>query len=398
MKSSIVAGIAHKFRELNSTMRKPPAEDEDCGPEAAIDAGLRWISAAQDHSASRDGGVAATYHMTKGWSASYPETTGYIVATVLEQAQQRSDAKLRERARRMVDWLCAIQRPDGAFNGGVVGSTPLTPVTFDTGQILLGLAAAVEELGDAYRDPLGSAASWLVDRQDSDGAWRVANPFIGVTSACTFETHTSWGLLAAARVTGNARYAEAAFRQIDWALAHQDENGWFAHCCLDDPHQPLTHTIGYVLRGVIEGHRFCPSDRLLDAGLRTAKSVLNAMRPDGHLSGRLDCRWNGTVPWVCLAGTAQIAICWLLLYQETGHVPFLDAARRANAFVRRTVAVGGPSHRVGGVTGSMPVSGGYGPFQYLNWACKFMIDANALELKMVANTRNRAKASRRAAS
>jgi hypothetical protein len=31
------------------------------------------------------------------------------------------------------------------------------------------------------------------------------------------------------------------------------------------------------------------------------------------------------------------------------------------------------------VKGSFPVSGGYAPFQYPNWACKFLIDAIRLE-------------------
>jgi hypothetical protein len=39
---------------------------------------------------------------------------------------------------------------------------------------------------------------------------------------------------------------------------------------------------------------------------------------------------------------------------------------------------------MGGVKGSFPVSGGYGRFQYLNWACKFSIDANLLELGVTA--------------
>ena len=33
----------------------------------------------------------------------------------------------------------------------------------------------------------------------------------------------------------------------------------------------------------------------------------------------------------------------------------------------------------GGVKGSFPVSGGYGPYEYLNWAAKFFVDANLLE-------------------
>ena len=34
----------------------------------------------------------------------------------------------------------------------------------------------------------------------------------------------------------------------------------------------------------------------------------------------------------------------------------------------------------GGVKGSYPVDGGYGTYQFLNWAAKFCIDANWHEL------------------
>ena len=40
----------------------------------------------------------------------------------------------------------------------------------------------------------------------------------------------------------------------------------------------------------------------------------------------------------------------------------------------------GPEGIRGGVKGSHPVDGGYGPFEYLNWAAKFSIDANLIEL------------------
>ena len=36
----------------------------------------------------------------------------------------------------------------------------------------------------------------------------------------------------------------------------------------------------------------------------------------------------------------------------------------------------------GGVKGSFPVDGGYGTYEYLNWAAKFTIDANVKELAL----------------
>src|SRR5690348_5593583 len=118
--------------------------DTDPGAELAIENGLSWLCRAQDMSASRDGGVARHFSLIDGWSSSYPETTGYIVDTLLSVAGETSDARLVERARRMLDWLASIQFPDGAFQGGMVDQQPRVPATFDTGQILIGLAAGTK--------------------------------------------------------------------------------------------------------------------------------------------------------------------------------------------------------------------------------------------------------------
>jgi hypothetical protein len=68
-----------------------------------------------------------------------------------------------------------------------------------------------------------------------------------------------------------------------------------------------------------------------------------------------------------------------MLYAETGRQAYLEAACLANRYVRRTVDPDGPPDIRGGVKGSFPVDGAYNAYQYLNWACKFMIDANVLE-------------------
>jgi hypothetical protein len=166
---------------------------------------------------------------------------------------------------------------------------------------------------------------------------------------------------------------------VRWALGRQCDNGWFEDCCLTDPERPLTHTLGYALRGVVEAYRFSRETAFLDGARRTADALLGTMDDDGFLPGRLDDRWNGTVTWACLTGTVQIAACWMLLHRETGDRRYWERARRANAFVRRTVRVDGPPETRGAVKGSFPVDGGYCTYQYPNWACKFCIDAHLLE-------------------
>ena len=97
---------------------------------------------------------------------------------------------------------------------------------------------------------------------------------------------------------------------------------------------PLTHTLGYALRGLVEGYLFTRDGEILEKANRTAEGVLSALQPDGFLPGRLDSQWRGAVQWACLTGTAQMAACWLLLYRETGNPRFQEAALAANRYVR----------------------------------------------------------------
>jgi hypothetical protein len=342
---------------------------------------VNWLCQAQDESKSRDGGVARHFSVIDGWSTSYPETTGYIVPTMLELARRWKNDDLRDRARRMLDWLCAIQLPCGGFQGGTIDATPVAHVTFNTGQILLGLAAGVSTLGDTYRDPMRRAADWLVETIDADGCWRqFPSPFVREGEK-SYDTHVAWGLLEAARLDPLRNYAEAALANVRWALKRQQPNGWLASCCLDEPQQPLTHTLGYALRGFLEAYRFELDPTLLVAARSTADGLLTALRPNGHLPGRLQQDWNAAVRWACLTGTVQVAHCWFLLHKYTGESRYLDAGRCANAFVRRTICLTGPDGVRGGVQGSYPIYGGYGRYQYLNWAAKFCIDAQLLEIE-----------------
>lgn len=355
----------------------------DPGCEAVIAACTRWLCVAQDQSASNDGGVARDFSLQKGWATSYPETTGYIIPTMITMAHRNNDSSLHERARRMLDWCVAIQFKEGGFQGGKIDSTPVVPVTFNTGQILIGLAAGAAAYQDApYTDAMHRAAAWLRDSLDDDGCWRKFPTPFAKAGEKAYETHVSWGLFEAERVAPGHGYGAAGLRQVDWAISKQQPNGWFASNCLTDAEHPLTHTIGYVLRGVLEGHLLSGRDDLLQAAIRTGNSLVDAIGPDGYLGGRLDRNFKPAVDYVCLTGSVQIAHCLFLLFRLTGERRYLEAGRRLTSFVRRTVRLEGDPGMVGGIKGSFPVSGDYGQWEYLNWAAKFCIDANLLEVEL----------------
>jgi hypothetical protein len=287
-----------------------------------------------------------------------------------------------ERATRMLDWLVAIQLDDGGFQGGKIDATPVVPVTFNTGQILLGLAAGVAHL-DGYEEAAHRAARFLRDSLDADGCWRSHPTPFAAAGEKSYETHVSWGLFEAERVLPGHGYGEAGLRQVAWALGNQKENGWIDDCCLTSPEAPLTHTLGYALRGVVEAYRLSGDEQILKAAKLTADGLLSAVGAEGYLPGSLKNDWSAAVDWVCLTGSSQIAHSWLLLYQITGERKYLDAGRTVNAFVRRTIDVEGDDDIRGAVKGSHPVGGDYGQYEYLNWAAKFTVDSNLCELDVV---------------
>lgn len=362
--------------ERRRDARGLPAEDP--GIERVLIEAVAWLARGQDRSGTGDGGVAHHYSLLSGWSSSYPETTGFIVPTMLAWAEARSDQNVAWRARRMLDWLVSIQLPTGGFQGGAIGVEPV-PVTFNTGQILLGLAAGVRVFGAPYVEAMRRAADWLVSIQDPDGAWRRHLTPYASRGEKTYEMHTAWGLLEAAQAGTEPRWAEAALRNVNWALGHQRTNGWFDRCCLTDQSSPLTHTLGYALRGIVEAWRFGRDERHLAAATRLADALASRLGADGFLAGRLRADWSPAARWACLTGSAQIACCWFILHDATGHRGFLEAARRATSYVRRTVAVTGDEGRRGGVKGSFPIYGDYGTWQYVSWAGKFLVDALMLE-------------------
>ncbi len=148
----------------------------DPGKAATVVAALDWILRAQKNSASHDGGIARDFSVKKGWATSYPETTGYIIPTLINCGHYFDNKDYIESAMIALDWCEKIQLESGAYQGGRIEKEPV-PVTFNTGQILIGLAAGVKEF-DRYGNAMHRAAQWLVDTMDDDGCWRkFSTPF-----------------------------------------------------------------------------------------------------------------------------------------------------------------------------------------------------------------------------
>lgn len=342
---------------------------------AHIKAGINWLLTAQQ--ANKDGGVSAMYSLYQGWHPSYSETTGYIIPTMFNYYHQTSEKRYHDSALRMAEWELTRQMPEGAFPGAAREGNEY-PIVFNTGQVIFGMVRAFRETEDKrYKDAASRAADWLVSIQESDGSW-LRNTY--KDQVHTYNTRVAWALMRAHAITGERTHKETAIRNVDWALAQQQENGWFRHNAFFDGQEPLVHTIAYAIRGILECGLALKRPRYIGAARLAADSLLERQRKDGLLAGAFDKDWNTSVSWSCLTGNSQMAIVWLRLHAETGEKRYLDAARRANKYVKSTqnLTSSHPGIR-GGIKGAYPVYGWYAPFCFINWAEKFFLDGLMLE-------------------
>ena len=371
------------FRLAWRDITRRPVPPADLTPH--LHAAVEWLCRAQD--ATGSGGVARSYCVTWnpyfrtfGWLPAYPETTGYIIPTMFDYAAATGSTDVRRRAVAMADWEIDVQMPNGAVQGGVIGMPP-TPAVFNTGQVIFGWLRAARETGDArYMRAAERAGRFLVEHQDSDGVWRRGLSQHAKAGLQTYNTRTAWALLELAEMTGDQTFRIAGTRNIEAALYQQLPNGWFAGNCLDNDEAPLTHTIAYATRGIVESGALVGEERYIAAARITAEALLRCQRPNGSLAGRYDREWRPTVRWSCLTGNAQVAIIWLRLAALLAEPAYLRAAARSLDFVASLQLLESTSDGVrGGVAGAYPIYADYGRFEYLNWAAKFL--AEGLMLK-----------------
>jgi len=356
-------------------------------PQTHLRETMQWMCRAQD--ATGDGGVSRSYalrymraHQRRGWLASYPETTGYIIPTFFAYAKLTGDNGYRERAIRMAQWESDVQMESGAVQGGVIDFAP-TPAIFNTGQVLFGWAAAYQETGDErFLQSAMRAGDFLVEALDADGAWRLHGSQYARSGVNVYDARSAWGLLEGYAVTKKPEHQAAVIKNLDFVLTRQQPNGWYAECCLDDNEQPLLHTIAYTMEGLLESGVILNEPRYIAGARKAADALLALQRPDGSLAGRFDRDWRPAAKWSCLTGDAQTAIVWFRLAEITGEKKYAEAAGRMIHYLSSTqnLTSNDPGIR-GGIAGSQPIWQEYGTYEYLNWDAKFFTDAMLLQLR-----------------
>jgi len=346
---------------------------------AAVD----WILRA--HEATGDGGVSLGYFPcdeVNGWRASYPETTGYIISSLLEFSRRVGDDRVHEAALRMAHWEAEIQMPSGAVQGGHVCSPDKqTPCAFNTGMVLDGWSSAYRTTGEAaFFHAARRAADWLMSDLTQEGYFRTNGQFITPGKIKTYNCLCAWAMYRFGMDAGDDRYQRAALQAVEAALRQQQPNGWFANNCLARSEAPLLHTIGYTLQGIFEVGMLAKREDFVEAVQRTAEPLLSRVSQKGFMHGCYYPDWEPATFSSCLTGSAQLAVLWYRLYEHTRSQRYLTVADRIVNYLKALQLLDSPNPCLNGaLAGSFPLFGDYMTAGYPNWATKYFLDSLMLQ-------------------
>jgi uncharacterized protein YyaL (SSP411 family) len=339
-------------------------ETVKCDTKIHLDSAMNWML--RSYEATGKKGISKGYFLFSGWKEAYPEVTGYTIPTFFKYAKLANKDEFKRAALEMADWLVSIRLRNGAFPA----SDLKTPIVFDTAQIIRGLISAHKQ--SKQRKFLISAvraADWLVSIQEEDGSWQ-KNTFRNKSHS--YHSLVAWALLEVHKVTGKKKYFNAAKGNLNWVLKNQNKNGWFEKCHFYI--HPSLHTIAYTVEGLLLSGKYLRNKNMIFSAQKTA-DVLLELQKKKKLFGGYNKDWKNTTKSSCLTGIEQISIIWHQLFEITKSKKYLEAAKKATDFLKKTQLAANNQNLDGAIKGSHPIYGAYEPFRVLSWATKFFADS-----------------------
>ena len=353
-------------------------------------AALAWVSRSIE--ATGGNGLAHSYSPIFGWAKAYPETTGYLIPTLLHYADLFQDDSLRHLAVQCRDWLLRIQLPNGAWTGGVAGGAKQS--VFNTAMILRGTtpppAPPPEGRGGvafaAVRStsPLpsgggaGGGVAWLLSILSPDGAWRSATYIQGFVPS--YYSYAVWSLLEAGTALNMPEVQDVMRTALHFYAGRFQPDGTVLDWGLKPGTWAFTHTIAYTLQGFLESALLLGEVDILKKTVHAADGLLREFKHAGRAAGRYGPGWQGDYSFTCPVGNAQLSIFYRRLWETLQEEKY---ARAADSFLSEALRFQNFKKKPnvhGALPGSAPFWGPYLRWRYPNWGVKFLLDALAATL------------------
>ncbi|MCI5056773.1 MAG: hypothetical protein MRY83_11735 [Flavobacteriales bacterium] len=335
---------------------------------------INWLIRASNVTQNR--GFAAYYEkkpFQRGkWAKAYPETSGYLIPTLLSLAKAEKRTDLLDLAKNTLEWLLEIQLENGAYNSGLVGGSQ--PSIFNSGQVLIGLLAYYQEVPDwTVEQAIRKTANWLSNQTEVNGRWEKHAYVSGFDPS--YYARVAWPLINAGIILEESKYLEVGQKALHFYFNRKTQQHTFKDWGFF-PDQPApTHTIAYTYRGFFECANLLGDDDMLEEIEQALIHICKFVQQKGKLPGEIDEHWNANYKYQCLTGNCQFAILLLKMYQIRARLEYLEMAKSILQPVLKSQYMGKDENRKGAIPGSSPVYGPYFRFRYPNWAAKFFLDA-----------------------
>ncbi len=319
------------------------------------------------------GGSSHSYSPLWGWAKPYPETTGYLIPTLLAWAQRSGAEALLQRAEAFAQWLMALQHAEGWWAGGVVGGN--RPSVFNTAMIVDGLSAySAMQGGNA--DALESARRgwhWLMAITEPDGAWRRGSYVPGYTPS-----YYAYAVAAAWRTADrlNTGHTFEVLRQaLRFYATYLRSDGTLACAGLKPGAWAFTHTIAYALQGLWEAASYAEEADIARRVAAACRALSEVILQRGFIAGRYRDAWRGDYTFTSPVGNAQLSVLLRTVGAQIGDAALVRCADLALAeALKHQCWKANPNVR-GALPGSAPFWGPYMRWRYPNWGAKFLLDA-----------------------
>ena len=130
--AAVVGLTARDGIRFRAKRQFPPGSAKHDG---ALRAAVGWLGLT--HQVTGCQGSSKGFSLLRGWLPAYPETTGYVLGTLLEYAARTGEDGWVRDAVDMGDWEITVRRDDGGVVEGAVGTIDRS-VVFNTGMVLHG--------------------------------------------------------------------------------------------------------------------------------------------------------------------------------------------------------------------------------------------------------------------
>jgi hypothetical protein len=335
-----------------------------------LEKGIEWLHNAQFKAG--DGGIPAYFHTRYGYSASYPETTGYLIKTLCNLQPLKNEltdciCDVDDMKRLMEAYLIANQNDDGGW--GHPGDMKQSMV-FDSAQIIEGLSLIKT---DAAEQAVSKAANFLHNSLKNGS--EIFEPLFG-NKFYGYQARTiAIAAEVAKKIDSNTlhQFSHSSYAVLRRRLIKGNE--FYPIGNLVSESKPITHFWAYCIEGMYRASLIFDDlemQNILIEKLLTVNFQFKKLGSTGLYIGPYD--QVGGRP-VMITGMAQIALINWMVYSQTGEETYAATALKMGELCKNTVDLQNANLGIrGGVPSCVPFTRKYYKNCYLNWALKFFLD------------------------